>query len=133
MSDKVARNAVLVIDDDPDFRSLIEIFAQLWNIPVLQAGDCRSALKILDREHQRITMILLDYFMPGMEPAKCVKAILAKAGPSIEVVLVTAAVDARARAVELKINRWIAKPFESSTLKSLLTDRTTSTSQSPNL
>ena len=132
MNDRVVQNAVLVVDDDPDYRGLVETFAQLWNIPVLQAADCKSALRILDRERQNITMILLDYFMPGMEPAKCVKAILAKAGPSIEVVLVTASVDARARAGELKINRWLAKPFDSSTLKRLLTDRTTSPSPSPN-
>jgi CheY-like chemotaxis protein len=130
MNEKV-RNAVLVIDDDADFRGLVEILAQLWNVPVLQAGDCRSALKILEYEHERITMILLDYLMPGMEPAKCVKAILAKAGPAIEVVLVTAAVDPAAIAGELKINRWISKPFESSTLKSLLVDRATLPSQSP--
>src|SRR4051812_34365916 len=133
MSEQVKRNTVLVIDDDPDFRGLVEIFAQLWNIPVLQSADCRSALKVLDREHHRISMILLDYLMPGMEPPKCAEAILAKAGTSIEVVLVTAAVDAGVRAGELKINRWLAKPFESSTLKSLLTDRTTSSIESPSL
>jgi CheY-like chemotaxis protein len=122
MKEKVPRNAVLVIDDDADFRGLVETFAQLWNVPVLQAGDCNSGLRILDREHPRIKMILLDYFIPGMEPVKCAKAVLTKAGPSISVVLVTAAVDAGARAEELKINRWMTKPFDSSVLHSLLTD-----------
>jgi DNA-binding response OmpR family regulator len=122
MSEKVLRNAVLVIDDDADFRGLVETFAELWNVPVLQAGDCNSGLRILDREHQRIKMILLDYFIPGMEPVKCAKAILTKAGSSISVVLVTAAVDAGARAGELKITRWMTKPFDSSVLRRLLTD-----------
>jgi CheY-like chemotaxis protein len=122
MNDTVARKAVLVIDDDPEFRRLIKTFADLWNVPVLEAEDCRTGLKILEREHYRIKMVLLDYFMPGMEPAKCARAILAKAGQYIRVILVTAAPDPRARAVEMEINRWIAKPFESSTLKSLLTN-----------
>ena len=123
MSEKVPRDAVLVIDDDADFRGLVESFAQLWNVPVLHAGDCNSGLKVLEQEHQRIKMILLDYFIPGMEPVKCAKAILTKAGPSISVVLVTAAVDPGVRAGELKINRWMTKPFDSSVLHRLLTDR----------
>jgi CheY-like chemotaxis protein len=122
MNDKVVRNAVLVIDDDPDFRGLVKTFADLWKVPVLQAGDCNTGLKILEREHYRIKMVLLDYFMPGMEPLTCARAIIAKAGPSIRVILVTAAPDPRARALELEISRWLAKPFESSTLKSLLTN-----------
>jgi CheY-like chemotaxis protein len=121
MNEKTQRDAVLVIDDDADFRGLVETFAELWKVPVLQAGDCNSGLKLLDREHQRIKMILLDYFIPGMEPVKCAEAILTKAGPLISVVLVTAAVDAGARAGELKINRWMTKPFDSSVLHSLLT------------
>jgi CheY-like chemotaxis protein len=122
MNEKVLRDTVLVIDDDPDCRGLVALLGQLCNVPVLQAEDCSSGLKILERQHHKIKMILLDYFMPGMEPVKCARAILTKAGRSITVVLLTAAVDAGMRAGELKIDCWVAKPFESSVLRSLLTD-----------
>jgi len=120
MSGKACRDTVLVIDDDADFRALIETIAELSMVPMLQAPDCRKGLKILEREHGRIKMVFLDYFMPGMEPVKCAAAIIAKTGPSVPVVLVTAAVNPGARAAELKISRWISKPVEASVLKSLL-------------
>ena len=122
MSRRDARDCVLIIDDDPDLRTLIETIGQVCGVSVLQAGDCSEGLNILEREHRRIKMILLDYFMPGTEPAQCARSIIAKAGSSIPVVLLTAAVDPAARAAELKISYWISKPFEASTLTDLLSE-----------
>ena len=121
MTGKITRDSVLVIDDDADFRMLIAILGQLRGVPVLEATDCQDGLKILDREHARIKMILLDYFMPGMDAVTCAGTIIAKAGPSVSIVLMTAAVDAGLRAAELQISRWISKPVEPSVLTALLT------------
>ena len=120
MSAVALRNTVLVIDDDPNLRELVEIIAQIWSVPVIQASDCATALQVLEREHERIKIILLDYLMPGMAPAKCVASLLARAGRGIPIVLLTAAFDPAARAAELKLNRWLSKPFEVSDLESLL-------------
>jgi CheY-like chemotaxis protein len=95
--------------------------AEIWGIPVLQAVDCAQGLEVLEREYGRIKIILLDYFMPGMEPAKCAKAIVSRAGNKIPVVLMTAAADVRVRAAELKLSRWLSKPFDMFTLEHLLT------------
>ena len=114
-----APSAVLVVDDDADFREMIIIMGHLWGIVVLQAGDCAQALRILDREKNRIKLILLDYFMPGMEPAQCAAALIAKAGPSIPIILATASVDPAVRAAELKLSRWLSKPFDMSVLENL--------------
>jgi len=114
-----APSAVLVVDDDPDFREMIVIMGHLWGIVVLQAGDCAQAQEILDREKNRIKLILLDYFMPGMEPAQCAAALIAKAGPSIPIILATAAVDPAVRAAELKLSQWLSKPFDMSVLEVL--------------
>jgi CheY-like chemotaxis protein len=75
----------------------------------------------LDEEHQRIKLILLDYFMPGMAPAQCADAIVAEAASKIPVVLLTAAFDPAARAAELKLHRWVSKPFEVSEVIDLVT------------
>jgi CheY-like chemotaxis protein len=114
------RDSVLIIDDDPSCRELIGIIGQLWGVPVLEAADCTAGLRVLERERQRIRMILLDYFMPGMRPVECTAALTAMAGPSIPIVLVTAAVDPAARAAELKLSHWISKPFDMSVLEGLL-------------
>ena len=114
-----ASSAVLVVDDDPHFREMIVIMGQIWGIVVLETGDCGQALQILDHEKNRIRLILLDYFMPGMEPAQCAAALIAKAGPSIPIILATAAVDPAVRAAELTLSRWLSKPFDMSVLEVL--------------
>jgi CheY-like chemotaxis protein len=122
MKDKNNRDHVLVIDDDADFRELVMMIGQLCGVPVLSAGDCREGLEVLGRERTNIKMILLDYLMPGMEPATCAHTLVAKAGPQVAIVLVTAAVDPGIRAAELDIQRWIAKPVDVSVLTSLFTE-----------
>ena len=112
-----SREAVLVIDDDPSCRELIALVGQLSGIPVLEAADCSAALRVLQREKQRIRLILLDYFMPGMRPVDCAATLTAMAGNSIPIVLMTAAVDPAARAAELKLSHWISKPFDISALE----------------
>jgi len=111
--------AVLVVDDDPNYREMIVLMGQMWGIVVLEAGDCGQALQILDRGKDRIRLILLDYFMPGMEPTQCAAALIAKAGPSIPIILVTAAVDPAVRAAELKLSHWLSKPLDMSVLEVL--------------
>src|ERR1041385_1809892 len=98
MMDNGKRKALLVIDDDPEFRALVAAIADFCDVPVLQAADCCRGMEVLDQERDRIKIVLLDYLMPGMEPLECASAIVAKAGPSIQVVLVTAAADPAARA-----------------------------------
>ena len=120
MSSSLERNMILVIDDDPDCREMIAVMAEIWGIPVLQAPDCAKGLQILKRENHRIKIVLLDYFMPGMEPGQCADSIVVVAGPEIPVVLMTAAVDPAVRASQLKLTQYLSKPFEMSTLAALL-------------
>jgi CheY-like chemotaxis protein len=113
------QEAVLVIDDDPSCRELITILGQIWGIVVLEAPDGATGLGILEREKPRIRLILLDYFMPGMQPVECATALKAMAGPSIPIVLMTAAVDPSIRAAELKLSHYVSKPFDMSVLEAL--------------
>ena len=113
------REAVLIIDDDPSCRELVGILGQIWGIPVFEAADCAAGLRILQRDKERIRLILLDYCMPGMHPVDCSAALKATAGPSIPIVLITAAVDPAVRAAELKLSHWVSKPFDMSVLEAL--------------
>ena len=108
--EKPRRDTVLVIDDNVDFCQLISMLGQFYGVRVLEATDCRKGLDLLIREHARIKLIFLDYFMPGMRPVACARAITARAGPSVSVVLVTAGIDPGVRAAELHLSRWIGKP-----------------------
>jgi hypothetical protein len=55
-----------------------------------------------------------------MRPAECSAALSALAGPSIPIVLVTAAVDPAIRAAELQLSHWVSKPFEMPVLEALI-------------
>jgi CheY-like chemotaxis protein len=114
------RDTVLVIDDNSDFRELIVMIGQLCGTRVVQAGDCSDALRVLTRELPRVKLILLDYYMPGMDPPTCTHAIAEKVGPSVPIVLMTAAIDPADRAAELHLDRWIAKPVDPTTLRELI-------------
>jgi CheY-like chemotaxis protein len=120
MSRTDRRNSVLVIDDDADFRGLVSMIGELHGVPVIEAPDCSSGLSLLAQEHSRIKLVVLDYFMPGMDPGACSAAIIAEAGPAVPVVLITAAADPGARARELQLTQWFAKPIELSIITDLL-------------
>ena len=120
MSRQADRDSVLVIDDNADFRELIAMIGQICGTRVIQAVDCSDALAVIARELPRIKLILLDYFMPGMNPRACAQAIAETAGPSVPVVLVTAAIDPADRAAELHLERWIAKPVDPTMLRELI-------------
>jgi CheY-like chemotaxis protein len=110
------RDIVLIIDDDPDLRELIALEVGDWGMTCVEAGSGDEALPLLERDRDRLRAVLLDYFMPGLAPGPCVRAIHARLDPGVPVVLVSAAVDVAERAAELGLTRFLAKPFDLSQL-----------------
>jgi CheY-like chemotaxis protein len=106
------RDRVVVIDDDPDFRELLAICLSDLGLTCVEAPTCAEALPLLERERGRVRAVLLDYFMPGLAPDACARAILDRVDPDVPVVLVSAAVDISERAAELGLTRFLAKPFD---------------------
>ncbi|WP_437334024.1 response regulator [Sorangium sp. So ce394] len=106
------RNRVLVIDDDPDFRELVALSLGEWGLHCLQVADCAQALPLLERERDRLRAVLCDYFMPGLPPCQCAKAIRERIDPVVRVVLVSAAVDVAELSAKLGLARFLAKPFD---------------------
>lgn len=116
----IDRDAVLVIDDDPDFRALVRICIEGDGLDVLEARDCPQGVAILRESSARIALVLLDYWMPNMHPIQCSARILALVRPAARVLLVTAAVDAKKRALELGLSEWLSKPFELEQLRKVI-------------
>lgn len=105
----MTRAAALVIDDDDTYRELVCLLMEDMGVTALQAATCRAGLEVLALE--RVRLVLVDYFMPGMEPARCIAEVRRAAPPGAWVVLVTAAEDPQARAEAVGLPRWLAKPF----------------------
>lgn len=55
---------VLVVDDDPEIRSLLSIYLESLGFGCLEAGSGKEALRIL--ETRTIHAIISDLEMPGM-------------------------------------------------------------------
>jgi len=119
VSHGMRENAVLIVDDDEDLRDLVRFVVEAADFDVVEASTCREAMAALQANRDRIRLVLLDYFMPGMDPAACTRELCRLAGPTL-VVLCTAAANPAVRAAEVGLSRWLAKPFEIEALERLV-------------
>jgi CheY-like chemotaxis protein len=98
-------DAILIIDDDADLRDLVRLVLEPANVDVVEAATCGEGIAALRANRERVRLVLLDYFMPGMDPACCAKALCSLASSHV-IVLCTAAVDPAGRAAEIGLSRW---------------------------
>ena len=112
--------AVLIVDDDADLRDLVRMIIEALGVQVFEAETCREGVDVLARERSRIRLVLLDYFMPGMQPIECAQAFLELAEPSTTIVLCTASVNPAGRATELGLTRSLGKPFSHAELEQVV-------------
>lgn len=78
---------VLIIDDEEKLRSLTKRIIALEGFNVLEAGNIKSAQKIIEKEE--IDVVLCDVKLPdgsGVDYARTIK----EKNPSIEIILLTA-------------------------------------------
>src|SRR4051812_27305734 len=65
---KYVKGRILVVDDDPAIRSLVQAVLEAEGYQVVTASDGIEGVKILDAEPRPInfTTVVLDMMMPGM-------------------------------------------------------------------
>jgi CheY-like chemotaxis protein len=117
------RDVVLVVDDDNDARELMALIVRAQRLEAREARNCCEAIEYANHSRDRLALVLLDYFMPGMPPRDCcenLRALVQRVVPVVPIVLVTAAVDVSARAAELGLRHYLAKPFDLSDLERVL-------------
>ena len=76
---------ILLIDDDPEFCSLLNDYLELNSISLTCAHDGQSGLDILDR--RAFDLILLDMFLPdinGLDVLRRIRAVLRRCAPEQE-------------------------------------------------
>jgi DNA-binding response OmpR family regulator len=101
---------VLVVEDDPDLLSIIEMVLVEEGYRVRTAAEGRAALARIAEEMP--ALVLLDMRMPGMDGWEFAREFRARHGRAAPIVVVTAAEDARGRAEEIDADGWLAKPFD---------------------
>lgn len=104
------RNSVLVVDDEPDLRSLLVEVLEAQNFVVYEATNGEEALGML--ESHDVGVVLCDIMMPQMDGFECLARALVK-GYKVPFVFLTGFGD-RDRmlaAIRLGAVDFITKPF----------------------
>jgi two-component system chemotaxis response regulator CheY len=108
----VHRCAVLIVDDDPDTRELLQLTLSAEGYDVAFAANGREALNHL-RSHAETCVILLDLMLPVMDGAHFRTAQLHDRSLAwIPVFLMPGAPDADRRAREMGARLLLKKPLD---------------------
>ena len=103
---------VLVVDDDPKFRSYVSAGLHQSGLECETAPDGRTALEMLDAARDPVGLILLDVMMPVQNGWELLHDLRAK-GRETPVIFVTArdAVEERVKGLRLGADDYIIKQF----------------------
>jgi len=110
---KISENHLLVVDDDPEIRSLLKSYLQKNGYKVSTAAEGREMWLVLERFN--IDLIVLDLMLPGIDgmelcrDLRAAKSSMAK----IPIIMLTARGDEMDRilGLEMGADDYMAKPF----------------------
>src|SRR6266446_4257957 len=103
--------SILIVEDDPDTREMLERFLQLERYDVRTAANAQLALQSLQADHA-LCVILLDLMMPVMNGWQFREAQARDPRLSgIPVVVVTAA-GPKERIPRINADAWLSKPVD---------------------
>ncbi len=110
---------ILIAEDDPVSRRLLEAFLVKWGYQVVAAEDGLEALKILENADAP-SLAVLDWMMPGLEgPQVCQRVRARPDQPYTYILLLTARSqrDDLLRGLESGADDYLTKPFDAQELR----------------
>ena len=117
-------NTILVIEDDPAYRSMMETILQMEGFEVQSASDGRTGLDMI--MNNRPDLILCDIMMPGMDGHSVLQAVRENNSlAEIPLIFVTALgerTDVR-RGMSAGADDYLSKPFSADELLAAVTGR----------
>jgi two-component system, cell cycle response regulator len=122
MNDVEKRKRVLIAEDDPVSRRLLEAILVKWGYDVTVVADGLEALRLLDcTDAPRLAV--LDWMMPGMEGVQiCQRLREQKGRPYIYLLLLTGRSQKQdlLKGLELGADDYLTKPFDAHELRARL-------------
>jgi len=103
---------VLIVDDDPTQRRLLQAVVEKSGFSVLQAGDGDAAIDmVLSTDNASVDLVLLDLIMPGTDGMDVLSA-FAKKRPEMPVIVLTAkgSIEAVVNAMKMGARDFVVKP-----------------------
>lgn len=112
--------SLLVVDDDHFTRELISMMLKkVAEVKIDEAANGEEALRLLENEKHDVDMILLDYYMPGMNGKEFIHAIKKnKDYNKVPITLITTDRLSYAELDEVGANYYLTKPFNFGTFSS---------------
>src|SRR5271169_1374009 len=101
---------ILVIDDDPSVRNILEDFLQLKGFEVSVTGDGESGASLIQERH--FDLFLVDLVLPGMGGIEVLKEVYSR-NINIPAIIITGfgAIETAVEAIRLGAFDYITKPF----------------------
>ena len=104
---------ILVVDDDAQMRSMLQIVLESEAYVVDTAGDGLIALDKITRQQAMPEVILLDLNLPRMNGLQLIEVLRQHEEVRLDSIIVLSGdSDALQQAIELGIHRCLAKPFD---------------------
>jgi two-component system cell cycle response regulator len=106
-------NTVLIAEDDPMFRRVLETWLQKWNYRVTSLENGLDAWSVL-RQNDAPQMAILDWMMPGLDGIELCRRIRSQEGSSYKYVLLLTAKGSKEDVVaglEAGADDYLTKPF----------------------
>ena len=122
MNNTEKRKRVLIAEDDPISRRLLESILVKWGYDVTVVEDGLEALRLLDSADAP-RLAVLDWMMPGMEGVQICQRLRERKGrPYVYVLLLTARSQKQdlLRGLELGADDYLTKPFDAQELRARL-------------
>jgi phosphate regulon transcriptional regulator PhoB len=108
----VSAQKILVVEDEPDIRKLVQYNLTQERFSVLEAEDGEQALKLL--QHERPNLVILDLMLPGLSGMELCKLLKQRSETAkLPILMLTAKAGEADRIVGLEMGAddYLAKPF----------------------
>jgi len=105
---------VLIAEDDPVSRHMLEAFLTKWGYEVVVAGDGREAWQVLQQDDAP-KLAILDWMMPGMEGVQVCQRLRERADQPYVYVLMLTSRDRKqdlVEGIEAGADDYLIKPFD---------------------
>ena len=104
---------ILLVDDEASVAALAIEILKRSGYTVLAAPDGETALRIYEKERERIALVILDLIMPGMGGSRCLEE-LVRMNPAVRVLVASGVVadGYRQEVLDAGARDFLQKPYE---------------------